>query len=270
MEQALSIWSPVVVAELNTPHWCESEQTYSVNQLFRVLEDLKIKVKKSEAYKQGQAVEVRVKTAILCLLQDQNGKAHLVKKEDTIKERIGFEDFNRGLSKDDEINFIINIRAINGNGDLSGGVIRVKYYIEYNLIATREQIVQVWTGEREVNNESINRLLQKLQDKINHLTGENQELSRKVFFYQRDISSLKRSIAKLEKQNTMLLKDLNFYQQENEGLRQSLQEKDEHIYRLLNNGIKGNENIPKDLTVEGNDDISLGRRIKRLFLNNIL
>ena len=103
------------------------------------------------------------------------------------------------------------------------------------------------------------------------MAGENQELHRKIFYYQRDISSLKRSIRKLEMRNTGLLKEVTYFQQESEKLRQSLQDKEARIYRLQHYPRTWSNPKPVE-TVEvlPEAEPGLGQRIKRLFLNNLL
>ncbi|MGS0763108.1 hypothetical protein [Syntrophomonas curvata] len=271
MEQAFSIWSPVITAQLNTPRRLGDERSYAAERLFRMLEDLKIKVKQSEVIPQGQAVEVRVKIDILCLLEDPAGRMHLVKKEETLRERVAYTEFDRSLEREEGIGFVINVKDISFDGELKGGEIRVRFLVEYTLIATREQVVRLWTGEQsEVNQESLSQLFERLEAEVSRLAEENQELHRKVFFYQRDISSLKRGISKLEKRNSSLLKDISLYQRETESLRQNLQEKESHIYRLKHYprvaGFPDRESSPG----EQESEPSLGSRIKRLFLNNLI
>lgn len=271
MEQAFSIWSPVIMAQLNHPRRLGREQIYNVDRLFRMLEDLRIKVKQSEVIAQGQAVEVRVKIDILCLLEDPAGHMHLVKKEEILRERVAYTEFDRSLEGEEGVSFVINVRDITFDGELKGGEIIARFLIEYNLIATREQVVRLWSGEHgEVNQDSLDQLFERLEAEVSRLAGENQELHRKIFFYQRDISSLKRGIGKLEKRNASLLKDISFYQRETEGLRQDLQAKESHIYRLKHNTQLSSLPPRESLPEEQESEPGLGRRIKRLFLNNLI
>lgn len=271
MEQAFSIWSPVIMAQLNTPRRLGQEHSYPAERLFRMLEDLKIKIKQSEVISQGQALEVRVKIDILCLLEDPMGHMHLVKQEETLRERVAYAEFDRNLEREEGVSYVINIRDIAYDGELKGGEIRVRFFIEYTLIATREQVVMLWGGEQgEIKRESLDQLFERLEAEVSRLTGENQELHRKIFFYQRDITSLKRGISKLEKRNAALLKDTNFYQREVEGLRQNLQEKEAHIYRLKHYPRVSTLPDPGPGEAGQEGDPGLGSRIKRLFLNNLI
>ncbi len=271
MEQAFSIWSPVIMAQLKTPRRPGQEHSYPCERFHRTLEDLKVKVKHSEVLPQGQAVEVRVKVDILCLLEDDQGSMHLVKKEETIKERVPYNDFDQILEPKDYFHFVINIKDISCDGELSRGEIRVRFLMEYSIIATREQVVRLWAGEQgELSKESLNQLLERLEEEVTRLAGENQELNRKVFYYQRDISSMKKSIRKLEMRNAGLLKEVTYYQQESGELRQRLQEKEERIYRsqhYLRAWSNPKEVEPQELPEAAS---GLGGRIKRLFLNNLL
>lgn len=271
MEQAFSIWAPVVMAQLNTPRRLGYERSYASERLFRLMEDLKIKIRHSEVITQGQALEVRVKIDILCLLEDPAGHMHLIKKEETLRERVAYTEFDHSLEKEEGVSFVINVNDVSFDGELKGGEIRVRLLVEYTLIATREQAVRLWSSEQgEVNQEPLSQLFERLEAEVSRLAGENQELHRKIFFYQRDISSLKRGISKLEKRNAGLLKDIDFYQRETENLRQDLQEKESHIYRLKHNSqvpvFPARESSPG----EQESEPGLGGRIKRLFLNNLI
>lgn len=272
MEQAFSIWSPVIMAQLKTPRHLGGEHSYPSERFHRSLEDLRVKVKQSEVLSQGQAVEVRVKVDILCLLEDDQGSMHLVKKEETLKERVSYSDFDQALERKESIRFVINIKDISCDGELSNGKIRVRFFIEYNIIATREQVVRLWVGEQgEISKESLNQLFERLEEEVARLAGENQELHRKIFFYQRDISSLKRGIRKLEKRNAGLLKEVTYREQESETLRKSLQEKEARIYRLQQySGAWSNPKLAETLEEMPEAEPGLGRRIKKLFLNNLL
>ena len=272
MEQAFSIWSPVIMAQLKRPRHLGGEYSYPSERFHRTLEDLRIKVKHSEVLPQGQAVEIRVKVDILCLLEDDQGSMHLVKKEETIKERVSYSDFNQALEHTDSLRFVINIKEISCDGELSRGEIRVRFLMEYNLIATREQVVRLRTGEQgELNKESLNQLFERLEEEVTRLAGENQELHRKIFYYQRDISSLKRSIRKLEIRNAGLLKEVTYHQQASQELRKNLQEKEARIYRLQHYpGAWSNPKPAEPLDEMPEAEPGLGRRIKRLFLNNLI
>lgn len=272
MEQAFSIWSPVIMAQLKTPRRLGREHCYPSDRFNRTLEDLKIKVKHSEVLPQGQAVEVRVIVDILCLLEDDQGSMHLVKKEETIKERVSYSDFDQTLERKEPLRFVINIKEISSDGELSRGEIRVRFLMEYNLIATREQVVRLWAGEQgELSKESLNQLFERLEEEVTRLAGENQELHRKIFYYQRDISSLKRSIRKLEIRNVGLLKEVAYYQKESQELQQSLQDKEARIYRLQHYPRAWSNPQLTEISEELPEaEPGLGRRIKRLFLNNLL
>ncbi|HHV15815.1 MAG TPA: hypothetical protein GXX58_04485 [Gelria sp.] len=272
MEQAFSIWSSVIMAQLKTPRYLDQEYSYPCERYHRTLDDLRVKIKQSEVFPRGQAVEVQVTVDILCLLEDVQGSMHLLKQEETIKERVSYNDFNQTLERQDSLHFVINIKDISCDGGLSRGEIRVRLLIEYNLIATREQVVRLWTGEQgELSQQSLNQLFERLEEEVTRLTGENRELHRKIYFYQRDISSMKRSIRKLEKRNAGLLKEVKYREQESEELRQSLQEKEARIYRLQHysgswsNSNEADEPLKELPTAES----GLGVRIKRLFLNNL-
>ncbi len=271
MEQAFSIWSPVIMAQLKTPRRLGREHSYPSERFHRTLEDLKIKVKHSEVLPQGQAVEVRVKVDILCLLEDDQGSMHLVKKEETIKERVFYSDFDQALERKDSLGFAINIKEISCDGELSRGEIKVRFLMEYNLIATREQVVRLWAEQGELSKESLNQLFERLEEEVTRLAGENQELHRNIFYYQRDISSLKRGIRKLEMRNAGLLKEVTYFQQESEKLRQSLQDKEVRIYRLQHYPRAwSNPKLAETVEVLPEAESGLGQRIKKLFLNNLL
>jgi len=272
LAQACSIWSPVIIAELTNPRKVNKQIVYAVDKVFYSMEDIKIKIKNSEIKKQGQAVEINIKLDIICLLADITGHMHLINREEIVKERIPLIDFNNILDTEKQTEFRVNIINLNWEGELSRHDIKIALFLDYMIIATREQIVRLSRGEEgEDKRETLNEVLRKIEEEIAHMEKDNQILRRKVFFYERNISSLKRGIRKVENRNAILNREVKNYQEILEKLQTAIRENDRSV-NVENNDFKNfnNENYDTNSQKfeEDNFTLNLGSRIKRMFLNS--
>lgn len=267
MEQAYSIWAPVIVSHLTAPRKFGEQREFDVDQIYKSLEDLKVKVKASEVSPQGQNVETKLILDILCLVEDMTGRMQLIKKEEIVKDRVPVEEFENAVDREKEIQFVMDIINVNFEGEISGREIRVAFFIDYMLMATREQEIHIsMDTSSELETDSLNKAFIKLKTQLVEMEKENRELRKKLFLYVRDVSSLKRGIQKVENRNAILNKEVRYYRELNDGLRQKLDEKESRIYRYQNYANYQNDNHD---VLEADEINGLGSRIKRMFLNSL-
>lgn len=234
MRDTLAIWAPVIVANLKQVHKAREQVVYQLDQPMNSLQDLKIKVKKAEAHIYGNKVEVRFKLDLLFLLQDRAGKMQLVSKQEKLVQRISLQEFTQLLSQPDP-NFAVILKKVDGEGQIQGLELRAGYFLDYMVLALDQQVVQLAIGESaDVETDSPPELNPDVQEELYRLTEEKEELLRKLFFYERDISSLKRGLYKVENRNAALNREISRYQQLAEQLQQALAEKDSQLNRLTN------------------------------------
>lgn len=269
MGQAYSIWTPVVVGRLKSPHRIKEEKCYEIEKTYNTVEDVKVKVRHCRALPQGQAVEVQMKLDILCLLEDLLGSMHLIAKEETVRERIVLSDFDSYIDRDEEIKYIVNTIKVASQCELNGSILKVAYFIDLTIIATNEQVITLSSAdEAEPEQDSLQEVLNKLRLQVKEMEEEKEALRRKIFFYERDISSLKKGLKKAENKNANLDKELKQYHQIVEQLRIAIREKEMRLNQYENTYYHQNYDQNFRSLKEDEDSFTLGSRIKRMFMNN--
>lgn len=265
MAQACLIWSPVVIAEMNSPQKINKQVVYAIEENFYSMEDIKVKTKNSLVKKQGRAIEANIVVDIICLLADAEGNMHLISREEIIREKVALTEFNKVLDIEEQIEFWLNVNKLDYEGDFSAGEIVITLFLDYVIVATKNQIIRLIQGnEGEITKESIDEVLQKLEKEISNMEKDNYILRKKVFIYERNISSLKRGITKAERKNAVLNKEIGQYQAEVNELYIKLKQKEtqgrtdasDWANRLATNGKQENKYA------------SQAKKIKRLFLDS--
>ncbi len=264
METALAIWSPVVVTQLHNNRAINEDRVYPLDILCRSVEELKVRVKEKEVVLLGMAVEARLVVDILFLLQDGNGEMQLFKREEIFKQRIPLLDFNPPPPRDEKLDYHLRLIRINWEGELKDRELNVVCFIDYTVIVTREQVVRLReeTGG-EVQGELYSETLRKLEMQIASIQEENQELRRQIFYHVRNISSLKRGIKKAENRSAALSREVSRYEEIVQELKKALPKKETGMPGL--NYASPALNEPH---AQNSEEVHLGSRIKRLFLNN--
>ncbi|HOB11868.1 MAG TPA: hypothetical protein PLM20_05600 [Syntrophomonadaceae bacterium] len=268
MGQALAIWSPVVVSKLDQPYHLQSHYNCALDQLFRSIEDLKIKVRTAVVRAQGLAVETLLRLDILCLVEDINGQLHLISREETVRNRIPLAEFSPEIRRENELKYVLDIHNIDCQGELRNQELHLDYFIDYMIIATRDQLVQLTAAESTEGQHSLREALMQLQAEVSRVENENRELRRRIYFYERDISSLKKGIRKAEISNSRLQQELNRYQEMIEQLQSLVRDKERRLQNLENPYYSSAAKAHREQESSPEEELPLGTRIKRLFVNN--
>jgi len=272
--EALSIWSPVVLAELSNPRSFKNQQVYLLDEQFRSMEDLRVKLRGYIVRKQGNALETLFKLEFFCLLEDMEGKMQLIKKEESLRDRVLLQEFDHNVDFDKEprVDFIGDIKEITWQGGLDGSQLHVMLVIDYILMAIRQQVVRLLEQEAaELKNGGFQRGPHEVQAESARVEDKNLELRRQLRFYEKNIASLKKGIKKAESRNALLNRESQQYQALIEELRRAVQEKEQRLGRY--EARQYSEDNPyeavfpdEEVAITGN---SLGSRVKRLFLNSM-
>lgn len=268
MGQALAIWSPVVVSKLDQPYHLQSHYNCALDQLFRSIEDLKIKVKTAVVRAQGLAVEALLRLDILCLVEDINGQLHLISREETVRNRIPLGKFDPKIQRENELKYVLDIHSIDCQGEIKNQELHLDYFIDFMIIATQDQLVQLTAGESAEGQHSLREALIQLQAEVSRVENENLELRRRIYFYERDISSLKKGIRKAEVSNSRLQQEIDRYQEMIEQMQSAIRDKDRRLQKLENPYYSSFTKQPPDMEASPEEDVPLGARIKRLFVNS--
>lgn len=283
MEDNVTIWSPVLLSRLRESRRLAEEKTYPLEDNYHAMEDLRIRIRERQVLARGAAVEVRLKLDLLCLLADSEGHMHLFKREETFNERISLLEFDRAIERDARIDYRLEIKGLAWEGEISGHDIRVTCFIDYTVIATREQLVLLRGEERAgVPGELLSEAMRQLELEVERIQSENAELKKQLFYHASNISSLKQGLQKAEKRNAALNRENTAYQVMVENMRQELASLG-HAVGMPGSGsgyyanrpargeykiISASEAKAASAQAENPGVNQLGSRIKRMFQNN--
>lgn len=267
MEQALSIWSPVIVSELKVKKKYHKQSSFKLGRIFQAIDELKIKIKKMEVKVQGRAVEAMVMMDILSLLEDNDGQMQLLRKEETVRDRVELIDFNNDLVNIEMLDFIIDIDHFNWEGELSGSNLEVYYFFEYMLMAIKNQVVELNLANKiENHNEIMPERITGMEEEIETLKEENLGLKNKMFYYEKNFSNLKRAIYKSEKINASLNRELKEYEEKLLKAKKDFINIPLSTLRNKQDSLKIAQNTQQEKDLE-EGIYNLGNRIKKMFLN---
>ncbi len=278
MTEGLSIWSRVVLAQLNRPRRINQEMVHILKSSFKSFEDVKVKIKELSWKRQGQAVETLLNLDLLFLVEEYNGVMKLVSQETSLRDRVPFSEFDGNwdlLGSDRMIGFNGDIKKLSWQTDVNDNEVKLILSVDYFLVATREQVVQLSEQSNALTeSRDLSEKLEELKHEIARTQNEKQNLQHQIFLYERDISSLRRGIKKVEDRNSLLNKESKQYQEMLSQLQFAIREKERQLNRYANK--ISNEEQPDDYLPPvqmkeqaDNSELSLGRRVKRLFMNSI-
>ncbi|MGI5881214.1 MAG: hypothetical protein ACOX6L_11665 [Syntrophomonadaceae bacterium] len=259
MSESLAIWAPVIISRLEMPRRLQEQYRCMFEQKYKSIEDLKIKVRQMTVQPRGRSLEIIFKLDALCLLEDDRGEMKLISREITARQRLSAQEFVNTDIMDKSLVFVINLLNIDSRAMLQPGELRIDYYIDFLVLATRDQIVSLSSEEqgRPVS-KPVSELVARLQQEINQLQGENRQLRHKIYLYEKDILSLKKGVYKAEKQSQQLNGELDRYRELTEQLQEAIKEKEDRLIDYENPYYPSG-------TMSEEAATGLGKRIKRLF-----
>lgn len=267
MQSACTLWSPVIMARFEKPRSTRKLSIASIDQVYSSIEELKVKIKQSQASMEGHLLETRVNVEILCLLQKPSGAFQLISKEDMLKDRVALDFFNKQIDLSGRVNFVVDIVNNFWQAEIAGGELQVTIFLDYTVIATREQEVTLSSLTEPNFNQSqaLLELLKELEQEVQRLQEENRGLQHQVIIYEKNIGYLKKAVYKAEKSNEKLVKELRLSQEQIGNLQQMVQAQEKFRQRYQEEG----RNRELQVMDQGEDkSANLGQKIKRLFMNN--
>ena len=267
MNQDISLWSPVIIASLASPHTCQQERHYTVGPFYKRVEDIKVKIRNPRTEQQGKSLETRMKLEIIVLLEHSDGRTVLISRPEIIKERLSFGEFDQLARLDEgEVGYITQIQDLNWDGKMQNNEIIITYSLSYKVFAVREQVVRLY-AEDEVKSSDLEESHDPKETK-EEILGEdksNGNWKHKLFLYERDMLSLKHAIKKAEERNAVLSRELNGTQKLVQTLQDAVTHKDLLICSYENQQNRAREKI-LPLFNRGDEEFKLGQRIKRMFM----
>ena len=208
MQEKVTIWSSVIVAQLPEARICQQKSEFATSIKYRRIEELKTRISARQVKVEGKSVEIKVHVETLFILEDGHGNLHPYSRRDVIKERIPLAHF--ALSPDDcqDLSYIAEIRDFYGDAVLEGKNLVIIYYMAYMLLATREQMVTLQLESIEASQQNTVPLIQSNHIQNEPLLAENIFLRRQLKLYETNLLSIKKSLQKAESYNAALSREL--------------------------------------------------------------
>lgn len=262
MEDLITIWTPVIISKLISAHKTQEHIIYQLDQIFNVLEDVKIKVKQAKARIYGKGAEVTIKFELLCLVQDMNGDMQLVSREEKLVHIIPASRFSHHFTREQDPSFAVNITSLKWEGEIKGRELKIGYGLDYIILVLQDRAVKLSTENSiEVQGDITEEIMGHHEEELDRIREEKEELLQKIFYYERDITSLKKSISKTEKRNTTLSYEVTRNQQLIQQLQKAMRDKETRINNDAHYSYwrRTEEQAP-------DSDSSRGSWLKRMFI----
>lgn len=267
MHQDMAIWCPVVITNLVSPRLFRQKNRHQMNERYKRIEDLKVRIKTSQSQVQGNFVETKVGVAWLCLLEDYQGRSCSIRREEVLKDRVPLQDFDHMTEQQYELRYTQDINSFSWDAEIKDRYLLISYDLNYRLMGTREQLVFVQASNQQVNVAADHTNAMQLDGLEDINVEENLKLRRQLYFYETNLSSLKKGIQKVEKDNYALNVELRGYRDMVKELRDAMANKDRIIGSNLDDSTDLETYRKKPWTVYETN--KLGQRIKNLFVNNL-
>mgnify|MGYP000892591470 CR=1 FL=1 len=147
MQQELRIWSPVVVASWPGIRLFRMQACYPLNGEFEAIEYMRLKTGNTQVICHGKTVEVAIEVEILSLMKEAGGNSRLLNRKDTLRDRLPLQEFRPLVQSEQDVDFIIDIKKIDWDGNIREQEILVTYYIDYCIFGVKEQVVSLLIRE---------------------------------------------------------------------------------------------------------------------------
>lgn len=259
----LTLWSPVVVAGLKSTRNYRCQSSYPLDNNYKKIEDVKVRIKLHQASVLGKAVESKVDVQVLCMLEDSQGQSCSISRGEILKDKVSLQEFDHLAHDPLELRYIHVILDFTWDADVDRNALNISYNLTYNLLAAREQLVQIQSALDTYPTANTSAIPPWDDNHIEQITEENKQLRKQMNLYEKNLGSLKRGIQKVENQNHLLNRELGSYKDMVDELKKAINRKD-HIVCSFENEM---EDITSPPTVQL-PEAGLGKRIKRMFLNN--
>lgn len=266
MEDSITIWTPVIISRLLNVQKAQEQMVHYLDQHYHGLEDVKIKIKKTEVGIIGKEIEIILNLDILCLVQNSNSDLQLVSCEEKMVNHIPLNKFSLPFTREPNLGFRVNITNLKCEGELKGHELKIRYGLDYMVLVLQDRIVAISNANSaEPKKLEAGASTGHTEDKTDLFRDEKDQLLRKVFCYERDIISLKKSIHKTENRNAALNRELARYQQ---------------LVKQLQKAVEDKNNPPSPIQQEANfsywrtpppqkDSTPFVARLKRMFITSL-
>lgn len=262
MAEDISLWTHVIVAHLPVPHTCRQACSFSLDIDFNRIDDIRVKTKHWEATRRSKYVEASIMLEIIVLFEDSQHNTSIISQPYLIKERIDWAEVDKeSLTKD--VSYVLQIEDFKWDADLINNEIVVKFTVTYTVNEIREQAVRLHMGSQAADEQESH--ADRAAIELRKMQSVNDNLMRRLGYYQKDVLSLQHGIKKVEERNAQLNRELNGTREKVQQLQEAITRKDLMIskYKLCSPLNQQSEKLIS--SSEG--DLKIGQRLKRLLLS---
>lgn len=263
------IWSPVILAQLDPPRTLTLERQYPLNRHYKSIEDLRVKVNRSEAISHGKHVESLVRLNILALMQELNGEPDLVSFQDSFKEWLPVDCFDFPTPLGLDAGMIIEVDKVACEGDLEGLSLRVRMHINYTILAVQNEAIELsqpLEGEPTFPDpepyypgQAILETIRNLEYEVQRLAQDNAALNHRIILYEKNLGSLKNALRRAENRSHELFGELLQSRRSREVLQEKLDK------REALNSFKPSASPRHTVTAPQSGRVHIGDKIRQLF-----
>ncbi len=285
MAQSIMIWSPVIVSSLKAPRTFQPVRHYKLGIINKHIRDIKLKTSRIQVEPQGKQVGVRVYMDIAVLLEDADGNTSIFNHPELIRERISGQEFDRPQNVIGDGEYVIQLLNLNWDGDIEAQKLIIRFSCRYMLHVVRPQVVTVFSqaelapeARQDERSQSAAKAIgvemptvisrQPSADIISaeeliRIRNENENLTHKIFRYERDLMSLQRGLKKSEERNSELSRELKGTKATLRQLQDALTRKEITLLQYENIPVTDSGKHVSPAAVD-RPDASWGQRLKRM------
>lgn len=259
------IWSPVILAQLDSPQSVAIDRVYQLNKSYQSIEDLRVKVQSCKANSHGKYVENIIRLSILALLQEPDHKPDLVRFEDELKEWLPLHCFDPPVQLKPETGMIVEPDKVICEGELQDRILRVKIHFNYTILAVQHEAVdlsETLPSELSADLEPyypgqiILETIRNLEYEVQRLSQDNDRLNHRIMIYEKNLTGLKNALRKAENRSQALVNQLMQSNRMKQDLQEQLNKKE---------AAASLQNSWKTASKAENSRINLRDKIRHLF-----
>lgn len=230
------IWSPVILAQLDPPRTLTLERYYHLNRPYKSIEDLRVKVSRSEATSHGKHVESLVRLNVLALMQELDREPDLVSFNDIFKEWLPIDCFDPPTPLKLDTAMIIEVEKIACEGDFEGQSLRVLMHLNYTILAVQNEAIELSEAleleqpfpdpEPYYPGQAILETIRNLEYEVQRLAQDNAALNHRIILYEKNLGSMKNALRKAENRSHELFGELLQSRRSREALQEKLEKRE--------------------------------------------
>ncbi len=263
MENDISLWTPVVIAQLPFPKTCRQIYRIKLEAGYKRIDDIRVKIRHCQANRQSKYLEASIEIEIIVLYEDGHGNTRIFCRQVVIKERMDWPSIDKKLVTSD-VKYILQLKDLHWDTEFIRDEIAVEITAAYMINVVREQVVKL-NLQSKVPEERQMAIYGSNQEDIDRIQSENEVLVRRIGCYQKDVASLQHGIRKVEERNAQLHRELDQTRERIQQLQETITRKELLLSKYKIKTSPSPSSIKQNRSSDG--DTKIGQRLKRLLLS---